>query len=194
MRKKSFSSYQWVLPLAAGLGAVWVLNKRRMGLSGKVVLVTGASRGLGLAIAQEFAKRGARLAICSRSVQEIEAAALEFDAETEVLPLACDVTQQKEVDDTVRHVVNYYGTIDVLINNAGVIQVAPVGKTVVEDYEEAMKTHFWGPLYTTLAALPTMQRRGSGRIVNIASLGGKISLPHLLAYSASKFALVYASK
>ncbi|HKY04409.1 MAG TPA: SDR family NAD(P)-dependent oxidoreductase, partial [Blastocatellia bacterium] len=78
---------------------------------------------------------------------------------------------------------------DVLINNAGVIEVGPMDVMTAGDYEEAMRTHFWGPLYTTLAVLPAMRSRSEGRIVNISSIGGKISVPHLLPYSASKFAL-----
>jgi short-subunit dehydrogenase len=77
----------------------------------------------------------------------------------------------------------------VLINNAGTIAVGPMETMTVADYEEAMKTHFWGPLYFTLAALPHLRARGGGRIVNVSSIGGKVAVPHLLPYSASKFAL-----
>ena len=87
-------------------------------------------------------------------------------------------------------VLGRFGRIDVLINNAGVIQVGPFEETTLEDFEEAMLTHFWGPYYTTTAALPAMRERGEGRIVNISSIGGKVAAPHLLPYSASKFALV----
>jgi short-subunit dehydrogenase len=80
--------------------------------------------------------------------------------------------------------------VDILINNAGVIQVGPMEEMTAEDYENALRVHFWGPLFTTLGVLPEMRRRRAGRIVNIASIGGKISIPHLLPYSASKFALV----
>ena len=84
--------------------------------------------------------------------------------------------------------------LDVLINNAGTIQVGPVDLMTLDDYEEAMKVHFWGPLYTTLAVLPGMRQRRQGRIVNISSIGGKLSMPHLLPYNASKFALVGLSE
>jgi short-subunit dehydrogenase len=82
------------------------------------------------------------------------------------------------------------GPVEVLINNAGVIQVGPAEEMTLEDYEEALRVHFWGPLYITHGVLPDMRRRGEGRIVNITSVGGKISVPHLLPYCASKFALV----
>jgi short-subunit dehydrogenase len=76
------------------------------------------------------------------------------------------------------------------VNNAGMITVGPMEVMTMEDYEEALRLHFWAPLYTTLAVLPEMRQRGEGRIINIASIGGKISVPHLLPYCASKFALV----
>src|SRR5204863_2185868 len=86
------------------------------------------------------------------------------------------------------------GAIDVLVDNAGIIQVGPLETMTQEDFRRAMNTHFWGPLNTTLAVLPEMRRRKTGRIVNISSIGGKISIPHLVPYSASKFALVGLSE
>jgi short-subunit dehydrogenase len=87
-----------------------------------------------------------------------------------------------------------YGPIDVLINNAGIIEVGPLETMTLEDFHQAMATNFWASVHTILAVLPRMRKRRQGRIVNITSIGGKISIPHLLPYSASKFALVGLSE
>ncbi|MGB7926009.1 MAG: SDR family NAD(P)-dependent oxidoreductase [Pyrinomonadaceae bacterium] len=185
---------------AAGVGALIAaraLARRRAGydLRGKTVLITGGSRGLGLVMAREFAGEGARLAICARDEAELERARADLHKlGARVLAVPCDVTERAQVNEMVSVVADHYGQIDVLVNNAGVIQVGPLEVMTVEDYEEAMKVHFWGPLYTTLAVLPEMRRRRDGRIVNISSIGGKISVPHLVPYSASKFALVGLSE
>ncbi len=110
------------------------------------------------------------------------------------MAVPCDVTERTQVKELVSVVSEHFGGIDVLVNNAGVIQVGPIEVMTIEDYEEAMQTHFWGPLYATLAVLPEMRARREGRIVNISSIGGKISVPHLVPYSASKFALVGLSE
>src|SRR5262249_54627300 len=147
------------------------------------------SRGLGLVIARELAGKGVRLAICSREPDELQRASDDLSARgAEVVAVPCDVTDQEQVETMVRTVLDRFGTIDILINNAGTIQVGPFEVTTVEDYEQALKTHFWAPLYTTLAVYPWMRQRGRGRIVNISSIGGKVSTPHLLPYGASKFA------
>jgi short-subunit dehydrogenase len=94
------------------------------------------------------------------------------------------------IEDVVRH----YGKIDVLVNNAGIIQVGPVENMEISDYEEAMKINFWAPLYAIHASLPYFRNQGGGRIINITSIGGKIAVPHLSPYSASKFAAVGLSE
>jgi short-subunit dehydrogenase len=111
-----------------------------------------------------------------------------------VLTVSCDISAREQVQAMVHDVQHHFGRIDVLINNAGTIQVGPVELMTLNDYEEAMKVHFWGPLYTIFAVLPGMRQRREGRIVNISSIGGKVSVPHLLPYSASKFALVGLSE
>jgi short-subunit dehydrogenase len=156
----------------------------------RAVLITGGSRGLGLVMARLLAGEGARLAICARDEQELERAREDLAGYgASALAIRCDVTDRAQVEEMVSSVEDHFGQIDVLINNAGVIEVGPMDVMTVRDYEEAMSTHFWGPLYTALAVLPGMRRRGQGRIVNVSSIGGKISVPHLLPYSASKFAL-----
>jgi short-subunit dehydrogenase len=185
-----------LLMAAAGAGMFFavralVRRSRQYDLGGRVVIVTGGSRGLGLVLARELAREGARLAICARDEEDLRRASADLEQRgAEVLAVPTDVTDRAQVEDMVRAVQERFGRVDVLINNAGVIEVGPMEVMTLEDYQGAMKTHFWGPLYTTLAVLPEMRSRGDGRIVNIASIGGKISVPHLLPYSASKFALV----
>jgi NAD(P)-dependent dehydrogenase (short-subunit alcohol dehydrogenase family) len=189
-----------LLVAAAGLGAfvaAWALVRkwREYDLRGRVVLITGGSRGLGLVMAREFVGEGARVAICARDGGELERARAELGGRgNRVMAVPCDVTEREQVKEMVEMVTRHFGRIDVLVNNAGTIQVGPVEVMTLEDYEQAMKAHFWGPLYTTLAVLPQMRKRREGRIVNISSIGGKVSVPHLVPYSASKFALVGLSE
>jgi NAD(P)-dependent dehydrogenase (short-subunit alcohol dehydrogenase family) len=181
---------------AAGLGAACAARalvrwNRSITLDGKVVVITGGSRGLGLVLARELASQGAKLALCARDSAELERASRElveaFGAD--VLAVPCDVTAPDQVEDFIQYVVDHYGRIDVLINNAGVIAAGPFEHMTPDDYRQALATHFWGPYHATTAALPSL-RASRGRIVNIASVGGKVSVPHLLPYCASKFALV----
>jgi len=164
-------------------------------LKNKTVLITGGSRGLGLVMAREFAREGARLVLCARDEQELQQAQADVeDFGAEVMTVPCDVTDRQAVNEMIAAVNDRFGTIDVLVNNAGVIQVGPLEVMTMEDFERAMQSHFWGPLNTIMAVLPSMRQKKSGRIVNISSIGGKVSVPHLVPYSASKFALVGLSK
>ena len=184
------------LAAGAALATRSVLRRiRKYDLKGKTVLITGGSRGLGLVLAREFAEQGARVAICARDREDLDRARVDLQSRgAEVFTVPCDVTNGSEVEELIALVRDRFGRIDVLVNNAGVIQVGPLEVMTLKDYEEAMKTHFWGPLYTILGVLPEMQARRAGRIVNISSIGGKISVPHLVPYSASKFALVGLSE
>lgn len=184
---------------AAGAGAwlAWRAYRTAYGYDfrDKVAVVTGGSRGLGLVLARQLAEAGARLAICARDAAELERARTELAARgAEVLAEPCDVTDRAQADAFIAAVAGHFGRIDVLINNAGVIEVGPLEEMTLADFEEAMATHFWGPLYLTLAALPGMRRRRAGRIVNITSIGGRLAVPHLVPYDASKFALVGLSE
>lgn len=185
---------------AAGLGIFLVTRAvvrqmTRFDLTGKVVLITGGSRGFGLVLARHLTARGARLAICARSGDDLELARQELDSEgAEVLTLTVDVTKNEEVKALIRDVIHNYGKIDVLINNAGIIQVGPRELMGVEEYQVAMQTNFWAHLYAMHATIPHFLDRGKGRIVNITSIGGKVAVPHLLPYSASKFAAVGLSE
>src|SRR5689334_484838 len=178
----------------AGAGA-WLLWKRGLGkredVRGQVALITGGSRGLGLQMAREFARAGARLAICARDTHELDWAREELARSgSEVLAVQCDVSVHDDVQRMVREVRERYGRIDILVNNAGIISVGPMESQTLTDYQECMDTMFWGVLYPTLAVLPEMIARRSGKIANITSIGGKVSVPHLLPYSCAKFAAV----
>jgi NAD(P)-dependent dehydrogenase (short-subunit alcohol dehydrogenase family) len=191
--------YWWAWAAAGAAG--WlvfrtVLRRQRCyDFAGRTVLITGGSRGLGLLLARRLVDEGAWVAVCARDETELARAHDDLARRGgQVLTVRCDVANQHQVEAMVGKVRAKWGPIDVLINNAGVIEVGPMEEMTLEDYQRAMQIHYWGPLFTTLAVLPGMRRQGQGRIVNIASIGGKISVPHLLPYSASKFALVGLSE
>ncbi len=176
-------------------------SQRKISLSGCTVLVTGGSRGLGLELARQLVDAGANVTVCARHRNELQRArrilkrrAKAAGQRVKILALPCDVTDRQQVRRLVKQVQKSIGTIDVLINNAGIIQVGPQAVMDISEYEEAMNTHYWGPLYLMEEVLPGMRERQAGRIVNIASIGGKVSVPHLLPYSASKHALVGLSE
>ena len=157
----------------------------------KVVLITGGSRGLGLVLARELAGRGAKLAICARDGAELERARAELAGRgAEVLAVECDVSLPAQAQSLVDQTLHRFGRLDVLINNAGIIQVAPVESMGLRDYREAMEINYFGMVQVTLAALPHMRKRRKGSIVNVCSIGGAVAVPHLLPYTASKYAAV----
>jgi short-subunit dehydrogenase len=168
---------------------------RSVDFNGKTVMISGASRGLGLELARGFADEGADLVLLARDRTKLEQSATELRRYgVKVDALSLDVGERTQVRDGLHALLAAGRQIDVLVNNAGTIQVGPRENMHLEDYENAMRVHFWGPLYLMQELIPHMQARGAGRIVNIASIGGKVAVPHLLPYAASKFALVGLSQ
>lgn len=183
-----------VAAAGAGLGLLARGFRSEHSVRGCAALVTGGSRGLGFLIARELLCQGARVAICARDEEELSRAADRLSAFGEVVPVVCDVAERSAVDAMVRGVLGVFGRIDILVNNAAIINVGPAETLTVDDLEEAMEVDFWGVVHTTLAVLPVMNDQGAGRIANITSIGGKVSIPHLLPYSCGKFAAVAFSE
>jgi NAD(P)-dependent dehydrogenase (short-subunit alcohol dehydrogenase family) len=193
MKKKSNLLIGSAIVGASALSALvaWKQRQNKYSFKDKVVLITGGSRGLGLVMAREFAAQGAKIAICARDLNELHRAKKDLESKgAEVFDAVCDVRNEKNVEQLIEDVHTRYGRIDVLVNNAGVIQVGPLETQTREDFQNSMAVHFWGPYYAMKAVLPEMKARGEGRIVNIASIGGKVAVPHLAPYCAGKFALV----
>ena len=195
MRAKS-GERNFVMGMAAGVAAAMIgaraLRARRaMDFGGRVVAITGGSRGLGLVLARQLAAKGARLVLLARDPLELDRAKslLEEVHDAEVQIIACDIGNRRDVASAAAQILDRWGAVDVLINNAGVIQVGPLEHMQLEDFEKAMATHFWGPLFLMFELVPLMRRRGFGRIVNIGSIGGRLAVPHMAPYCASKFAL-----
>lgn len=176
--------------VAAGIAAVRLRPWTNFDVREKTVFITGGSGGLGLVLAREFAKRGAKIAITARDAGALHRAADDLRRlSSYVLTIETDITMREEADAAVQQVRRQFGNIDVLVNNAGTICVGPLEVMTIDDFRDSINTHFWGPYFSTMAVLEGMQDRKQGRIVNISSIGGKISVPHLLPYCVGKFAL-----
>ncbi|HEY3493870.1 MAG TPA: SDR family NAD(P)-dependent oxidoreductase [Polyangiaceae bacterium] len=179
--------------LAAVLG-----RRRRQSLAGKNVLLTGGSRGLGLEIARVLVAKGAHVALVARDAEALERAAALLRQRARpgvrIFVEACDVTEPGAIGPLLDRLRAGLGLVDVLVNNAGVIQVGPLDSMRVQDFEQATRIHYFAPLELMLGVRADMRARGGGRIANVASIGGAVSVPHLLPYSGSKFALVGLSR
>jgi NAD(P)-dependent dehydrogenase (short-subunit alcohol dehydrogenase family) len=177
-------------------GAVLALSERALArddytLRGKVAIVGGGSRGLGRAIAQELLKKGARVAICGRSAETLEQARLALETpETPLLTEVCDLRREGQTLAFFERVEQELGPIDIVVANAATIEVAPLEVLTPTDFDQAMSEIFGTSVRAALTALPSMRRRRTGTIALIASIGGKVGLPHLAAYSSAKFAVV----
>ncbi|PCC73433.1 Short-chain dehydrogenase [Nannocystis exedens] len=176
------------LGVAAG---AWMISRRRrrITLQGRVVVVTGGGRGFGYAIAREFLRHGCKLAICGRDGEEIARAVAELRRRgADVFGMACDASDPVQVEAFIKGVLDTFGALDVLVNNAGQMFFGPVAELHPDDLEAAIRNILWVHYRPTMAVLPHMRARGFGRIVNITSVAGKIPIPHHAAYVVGKYA------
>ncbi len=162
-----------------------------MKLKDKIALITGAGRGIGKAVALDYAREGAKLAICARTGSEIEETAREIEAAgAECLALECDVSQEEPVLKLIGDVEKHFGRIDVLINNAGVMtRPTPITELEVRKWDYTIAVNLRGPFLVTRAVLPIMIRRKSGSIINVSSSIGRSAYANFAAYAASKWGL-----
>jgi short-subunit dehydrogenase len=176
-----------------GLGQVFLPPSEE--LNGKVALISGGSRGLGLALAERLLSLGCHVALAARSQEELGRAAAHLaksparKARGTVATYTFDLTNPESIKTMQASVMSRFDRIDILVNNAGIIEVGTVESVQISDFERAMQIMFWGHLHMTWSILPQMAQRQSGNIVNISSIGGRVSVPRLLPYCAAKFAL-----
>jgi len=183
-----------LLATGAILLAIWLIVRLIRTLSyplrEKVVLITGGSRGLGLVLARHICARGGNVALIARDAEELARAKSDLATRCNtVMTIQCDLLESEQIQAAVRRVIDRFGKIDILINNAGIIEVGPLEHLMREDFERAMRLHFWAPFELISQIVPEMRIWGGGRIVNVSSIGGKVAVPHMASYSASKFAL-----
>jgi 3-oxoacyl-[acyl-carrier protein] reductase len=160
-------------------------------LHNKVAVVTGGTKGIGRAIAAALLTEGARVAVCSRSAEEVDRCVGELGDKTEgrVCGTACDVGRYEDVQKLIRLVVQRFQGIDILINNAGVGIFASVEEITPVQWRQVLDTNLTGVYHCCHAAIPHMKKRGGGYIINISSLAGKNPFKGGSAYNASKFGL-----
>jgi short-subunit dehydrogenase len=165
------------------------MGSSKMQLSGKVVVVTGASMGIGEAIAKMFADDGASVVLLSRDAERAEAARGRIGHTERTLALACDVRNREEVDRVLGLTLHHFQRIDVWINNAGHGILDSVTNVDMAACRETFETNFFGAVEAMQAVIPVMKQQGSGTIINVSSVAGHIALPFHAVYSATKFAL-----
>jgi short-subunit dehydrogenase len=160
-----------------------------MDLSGKIVVVTGASMGIGEAITKIFADRGASVVMLSRDAGRVEAARARVGHGERTLAMACDVRHREDVDRVIGLTLHHFQRIDVWVNNAGHGLLDSVAQMDMAACREMFDTNFFGAVGAMQAVIPVMRQQGGGTIINISSVAGHIPIPFHAGYSATKFAL-----
>ena len=164
-------------------------------IQGKVALVTGASKGLGKAMAMGLAKAGADLALCARSLDELEKSRAEAGSHgVTAKAYRMDVLARASIREAVDSIVRDFGRIDILVNNAGVNVRKPVTQLAEEEWDLVLDTNLKGYFLVAQAVAPHMIARGKGKIINIASIMGTVALDNLVAYASSKGGVVQMTK
>ncbi len=162
-----------------------------MDLTNKIVVITGASSGIGEASAIQFAKKGAHIVLVSRREEkllEVKKKISKFNVKT--LVCTCDVSQKSQVKQMSKNVLDTFGRIDVLVNNAGFVIYGKVNELTIEEIESQMYTNYLGMVYCTKNFLPVMLEQNFGHIVNVASVGASFGVPGIAAYCATKYAML----
>src|ERR1700719_953505 len=160
-----------------------------MELAGKIVVITGASMGIGEAIAKIFADHGANVVLLSRDAARVEAARTRIGHTERSLAMACDVRHREEIDRAIGLTLHHFKRIDVWVNNAGHGLLDSVSQMQMAACREMFETNFFGAVAAMQAVIPVMRQQSGGTIINLSSVAGHIPLPFHAAYSATKFAL-----
>ncbi len=158
-------------------------------MDGKVVVVTGASMGIGEAIAKVFADKGASVVLLSRDANRAEAARHRVGHTDRTLALACDVRNREDIDRALGLTLHHFDRVDVWVNNAGVGIRDSVADMTPPNYRELFETNFFASIACLQAVAPAMRKAGGGAIINVSSVAGHIPVPFMAIYSASKFAM-----
>ena len=162
-----------------------------MNFKGKVVLITGASSGIGQASALQFAKQGANIVLVARNKEKLDKVAQNLKKfQVSVFVSQCDVSNKDQVEIMSKQVLEKFGSVDILVNNAGFAIYGSVSKLSIEEIESQMKTNYFGMIYCVKNFLPNMIKKNSGHIVNVASVAASFGLPGIASYCASKFAML----
>lgn len=160
-----------------------------MEIAGKIAVVTGASMGIGEAIAKSFADQGAAVVMLSRDSSRVEAARARIGHGDKILALACDVRHREEIDRAIGLTLHHFQRIDIWVNNAGHGLFDSVAQMDMAACREIFETNLFGAVSAMQAVVPVMRQQGGGSIINISSVAGHVPLPFHSAYSATKFAL-----